>query len=179
MRISNRGILFGGMGLVAVGTVAFGLLLPAKDSTGGLDGGRAPDFAAVTIDPPVKTRTLRDYEGFVLLLNVWATWCPPCVKEMPTMEQLHQAYKDHGLRVVAISVDDAGAADLIREFRTEQNLSFEILHDPESAIFQGYRLNGVPMTFLIDRKGIVRLTRYAADWFSPENRQAVEKLLDQ
>ena len=95
------------------------------------------------------------------------------------MEQLHQAYKDHGLRVVAISVDDAGAADLIREFRTEQNLSFEILHDPESAIFQGYRLNGVPMTFLIDRKGIVRLTRYAADWFSPENRQAVEKLLDQ
>jgi peroxiredoxin len=176
--MSNRTLFFGGAGLVVAGTIVLGLLLPAKASTGALDGAKAPDFSAVTIDPPVTTRTLRDYEGSVVLLNVWATWCPPCVREMPTMEQLHQAYEDRGLRVVAISVDDAGAADLIREFRAEQNLSFEILHDPESAIFESYKLNGVPMTFLIDRKGIVRLTRYAADWFSPENRSAVAKLLD-
>jgi peroxiredoxin len=177
VRMSNRTLFLGGAGLVAAGIIALGLMLPAKESTGGLDGTKAPEFSAVTIDPPIATKTLHDYEGSVVLLNVWATWCPPCIKEMPTMEQLHQAYRDRGLRVVAISVDDAGSTDLIREFRDEQKLTFEILHDPQSAIFDSYKLNGVPMTFLIDRTGIIRLTRYAADWFAPENRREVEKLL--
>jgi cytochrome c biogenesis protein CcmG, thiol:disulfide interchange protein DsbE len=177
MSVSAGKLLTAGVGIAVAGLLAYGLLTPAPEGTGIGPGSRAPDFSAVTLDAPVVTRTLADYAGSVVLLNIWATYCPPCLEEMPTMQQLHEAYADRGLRVVAVSIDDAGAGDLIREFRTEQHLTFEILHDPEFNIFDDYALSGVPMTFLIDRRGTIRLARFAADWFTPENRAEVEKLL--
>jgi peroxiredoxin len=114
----------------------------------------------------------------VLLLNIWATWCKPCVEEMPTMQAAHESYADRGFRVVAVSIDDAGAEDLIRGFRQEHGLTFEILHDPAWAVYDTYQLNGVPMSFLIDREGTIRRTEYVADWASPELRSEIEKLLD-
>jgi len=175
---STSTLLFAGAGLVVAGIIGIGLLLPAPEAGRVGPGAAAPDFNAVTIDPPVKTRTLLDYRGDVLLLNVWATWCPPCVEEMPTMQRVHEMYADRGLRVVAVSVDDSGAEDLIREFREEHGLTFEILHDPAYAVFDAYKLNGVPMSFLIDAYGVIRVTRYVADWSADENRAEIERLLD-
>jgi peroxiredoxin len=97
---------------------------------------------------------------------------------MPTMQAVHESYADRGFRVVAVSIDDAGTENLIRGFGEEHGLTFEILHDPAWAVFDAYQLNGVPMTFLIDREGTIRLTRFAVDWDSNEYRSEIEKLLD-
>lgn len=170
--------LFGaGIVLLGIGAIGIGLASPASEEDGVWTGSPAPDFSAITVDEPVTTRTIADYRGDVLLLNVWATWCPPCVEELPSIQVVYDAYRDRGFRVAAVSVDDAGAGDLIREFRDSHGLTFEILHDPAFAIFDTYQMNGVPMTFLIDRRGMIRLTRYAADWSTPEHRAEIEKLL--
>jgi peroxiredoxin len=174
---STKTLLGVGTGLIVAGFIGYGLTQPAPDGRIG-PGADAPDFSAVTLTEPAETRTLADYEGDVLLLNVWATWCPPCVEEMPTMQAVHESYADRGFRVVAVSIDDAGTENLIRGFGEEHGLSFEILHDPAWAVFDAYQLNGVPMTFLIDREGTIRLTRFAVDWDSDEYRSEIEKLLD-
>jgi peroxiredoxin len=177
MRVSGRALVAAGAALLITGGLALGLRAPHPGETPGGAGGTAPEFRALTVDPPVKTRTLADYRGEVLVLNVWATWCPPCVEEMPTFQKLHEAYADDGLRVVAVSIDDPDAADLIRQFRAEHGLTFEILHDPETAIMDLLPRFAVPQTLVIDRRGRIRLTRYADDWFSPANRNLMEGLL--
>jgi len=177
MTRSMKLMLVVGTVLLAGGLVGLGLMTPATTDGRVAAGAPAPDFAAQTLEPPVKTRGLIDYRGDVLLLNVWATWCHPCVEEMPTMQTVHEAYADRGLRVVAVSVDDAGTEQLIRDFQKEHGLTFEILHDPEWKIFDAYMMNGVPSTFLIDRMGVIRLVRFAEDWASPANRAEIERLL--
>ncbi len=144
----------------------------------GAVGSRAPDFTAHTLDGSGEIRSLKDYEGSVVLLNVWATWCPPCVEEMPSLQRLHEALRDDGLRVVAVSIDAAGAEKEIRDFARRLGLTFEILHDPNGAIAHAYGMYGVPETFLIDARGRIRLKRHVADWFSDENRAAVQAVLD-
>jgi peroxiredoxin len=178
MRISSRVLLGVGIGLIAVGGLTLGLREPApEDGPAVAIGSEAPPFRAETIDPPVKTRTLADYRGEVLLLNIWATWCVPCVHEMPTFQKLFETYADSGLAVAAVSIDDPGSEDLIREFRKQHGLTFEILHDPTAAIMDLLPRFAVPQTLVIDRYGRVRATRYGDDWFSPANRKFVEKLL--
>lgn len=175
---STKALFTIGTVLLVGGVIGIGLATPAPEDGRVTSGTDAPDFSAVTLDQPAATRTLADYEGDVVLLNIWATWCRPCVEEMPTMQAVWESYADRGFRVVAVSVDDAGAEDLIREFRDQHGLTFEILHDPAWATFDAYEINGVPATFLIDREGTIRLTRFAADWTSAENRSEIEKLLD-
>src|SRR5580698_5197399 len=89
----------------AVLAVALGVFVAGRYAVGGeLDpvgtGGRAPVFSAKTIDTPARTRTLADYQGHVVLLNVWATWCAPCRAEMPSIEQLYEEYAARGFKVV-------------------------------------------------------------------------------
>ncbi len=79
-------------------------------------GSAAPPFAARTLEAAPRTKTLADYRGQVVLLNVWATWCPPCREEMPSIQALHEAYGPAGLKVVAVSIDDPGTEANIREF---------------------------------------------------------------
>jgi cytochrome c biogenesis protein CcmG, thiol:disulfide interchange protein DsbE len=134
--------------------------------------------------PDVSARTLRgelrpiaSYAGQPLLLNVWATWCPPCLKEMPGLEHVHRDYREQGLRVVGISIDDAGAEDDIREFLREHKITFEILHDPTGRIMQRLAMQGVPETFLYSRSGKLIAHLYAADWDGARNRELIERLL--
>jgi peroxiredoxin len=141
------------------------------------DANTAPPFTAFTLDSVGVARTLADYQGAPMLLNVWATWCDPCREEMPSFQALHEAYKDRGLRVVAVSIDDPDQAPLIREFVAEYRLTFDILHDRKSAIMSDYPVRGVPETFLITRSGRILGTRYVADWNSPPYRKLVDSLL--
>src|SRR5829696_3338501 len=117
-----------GLGLVIVILGAGRELLKNELSPLGI-GVKAPDFKVSTIDDKPRDKTLADYRGSVVMINIWATWCAPCRVEMPSIEKLHRAYADRGLRVVAVSVDDPGTAEQIRSFVKQYGLTFEILHD--------------------------------------------------
>jgi cytochrome c biogenesis protein CcmG, thiol:disulfide interchange protein DsbE len=144
-------------------------------------GTRAPNFAALTLDTALvepRTKTLADYRGEVVLLNVWATWCTPCRVEMPSMQKLHESFAERGLRVVAVSVDDPGMEEAIREFAKEYGLTFEILHDASGAIKARYHTTGLPESAVIGRDGTIRKRVAGADdWNSAANRALVERLL--
>ncbi len=144
-------------------------------------GTAAPDFKAYTLDTPAEVKTLADYRGQVVLINLWATWCAPCRVEMPSIEKLTQAYADQGLRVVAISADEAGTEDQIRRFVSDFALTFEILHDrggQAGKVSKDYQTSGYPETIIIGRDGIIRKKLLGAhDWNSAENRGLIERLL--
>src|SRR5690606_31501848 len=103
-------ILILGVGLWVATRVLADELFPVAVGT------RAPEFSAMTLDAEPRQVSLSDHRGEVVLLNIWATWCLPCRKEMPSIEQLHQRYSEHGLRVLAVSIDNAGAEQAIRDF---------------------------------------------------------------
>jgi peroxiredoxin len=141
-------------------------------------GSEAPDFSARTLDAQPRTKTLADYRGQVVLLNVWATWCAPCRVEMPGIQALHDAYAPRGLKVVAVSIDDAGTEASIRKFAETFGLTFEILHDAPGAIQRAYQTTGVPETFVIGADGVIRKKVIGAvDWNSPVNRALIAQLL--
>jgi cytochrome c biogenesis protein CcmG, thiol:disulfide interchange protein DsbE len=141
-------------------------------------GSKAPDFRAVAVDGAPVTKTIADYKGQVVLLNVWATWCLPCRTEMPSIQALHDRFAARGLKVVAVSVDNSGFADEIRKFRDQYGLTFEILHDASGEIKRDYHTTGVPETFVIGRDGVIRKKVIAAaDWDSPANRALFAQLL--
>ena len=140
-------------------------------------GSRAPEMTAVTLDTPPATRTLADYDGDVVLLNIWGTWCEPCASEMPSMERLHQTFADSGLSIVAVSVDPAGMENAIRDSVRSWGVTFDVLHDPAKEISRIYRTTGVPETFVIGRDGIVRRKVYVQDWSSAANRALIAQLL--
>ena len=141
-------------------------------------GSKAPDFRANTIDGAPVAKTLADYKGEIVLLNVWATWCLPCRTEMPSIQALHDRFAARGLKVVAVSIDKPGFDDEIRTFRDQFGLTFEILHDAAGKIQRDYHTTGVPETFIIGRDGVIRRKVIAADdWDSPANRALFAQLL--
>jgi cytochrome c biogenesis protein CcmG, thiol:disulfide interchange protein DsbE len=144
-------------------------------------GVEAPDFAVNTLDSIPAKRTLDDYRGNVVLINIWATWCAPCRVEMPSIERLHRAYAGKGLKILAVSVDDPGTEPLVRNFIKEYGLTFEVLHDPggqEGRVSRDYQTTGYPETVIIGRDGIIRKKLLGAhDWNSPENRALIDRLL--
>jgi cytochrome c biogenesis protein CcmG/thiol:disulfide interchange protein DsbE len=141
-------------------------------------GSKAPPIQGVTLDASKRQKSLADYAGKVVLLNVWATWCEPCRVEMPSIEKLHREYGPRGLAVVAISVDDPGAESRILDFTKELGLTFEVLHDPKQVTTRNYQITGYPETFVIARDGIIRKKLIgASDWSSEANRALVGELL--
>ncbi|MGH7503764.1 MAG: peroxiredoxin family protein [Longimicrobiales bacterium] len=173
--------------LISVAAVAISLgatlALRKQGDHAPLDAGHmAPEYVAVTLDG--DSLGLSDLRGRAVLLNVWATWCKPCVREMPALERVHQKLGSLGLDVVAVSVDNAafGVADpahSVRAFSEEYGLTFTILLDPQSRIESKFRLVGLPMTFLIDREGrVVETIIGARDWDSPEMEAELRTLLE-
>jgi peroxiredoxin len=150
-----------------------------KDELVGVDvGTTAPMFAGATVAGPVKAKSLADYKGKVVLMNVWATWCGPCRTEMPSIQALHEALGPKGLQVVAVSIDDPGKADDIRKFLAEYKLTFEVLHDSTQAVQAAYQTTGVPETFIIAADGTIRKKVIGeANWNSEPNRALITQLL--
>ena len=141
-------------------------------------GSQAPPLVATTLDGAKRQKTLADYKGKVVLLNVWATWCEPCRVEMPSIEKLYREFGPRGLVVVGVSVDDPGSEDRIRDFVKEYGLTFEILHDPAQQTKTNYQVTGFPETFVIGREGTIRKKVIgAADWSSDANRALIRELL--
>jgi peroxiredoxin len=141
-------------------------------------GTKAPNFTALTLDSIPKEKTLADYRGQVVMINVWATWCLPCRVEMPSIEALHKTYGPKGLKIVAVSIDDPGTDPGIRAFAKQYGLTFEILHDPKGEITDLYDITGYPETFIVGKDGLIRKKLMSAtDWNSPEARALVDRLL--
>ncbi|MCH7717081.1 MAG: redoxin domain-containing protein [Gemmatimonadetes bacterium] len=136
----------------------------------------APDFVALDVITG-ETRTLSDYRGQVVLLNIWATWCGPCEVEMPSMERLHRRLGSEGLRVVAVSVDETGP-EQVSEWVREHGLTFEVLQDRSRRIEWQFQTTGVPETIVIDRDGnIVARQIGPALWDGPAQTARFRKLL--
>jgi len=141
-------------------------------------GSKAPPIEGITLDGKRTPKSLADYSGKVVLLNVWATWCEPCRVEMPSIEKLHKEFGTQGLAVVAISVDDPGAETRILDFVKEYGLTFEVLHDPKQVTTRHYQITGYPETVIIARDGTIRRKLIgAANWSSDANRALIRELL--
>jgi cytochrome c-type biogenesis protein len=92
----------------------------------------------------------------VVLLNVWATWCIPCRKEIPELQALHEQYSGRGLRVLGVSVDQVGADADVADFARAFGMTYPILRDPDETVSMLFAIPGVPASFLVDRAGIVQ-----------------------
>ena len=116
-----------------------------------------------------KSYTLSDFRGNVVLLNVWATWCAPCRKEMPTLDRLQQKLGGPDFQVVALSIDNGGAA-AVRRFYDETGVrALAIYVDSSLEATSKLRTVGIPTTLLIDREGRERWRKTGpAEWNSPE-----------
>ncbi len=129
-------------------------------------GQPAPDFAFHGLDG--RTITLADYKGKVVILNIWATWCPSCVEEMPSLEKLSQELKGANFQLLAVSIDAQGA-DAVAPFMRNHRLTFPALLDEHSMSQRLYGITGVPESFIINKKGIVdKVVIGPVDWDAPE-----------
>lgn len=117
-------------------------------------GTRMPAYSAMTLDGEMVA--LEDLRDDVVLLNVWATWCPPCRKEIPELQTLADRYGERGLHVVGVSVDAPGSTRQVREFLEEFDVRYTILRDPHEVVAGMLGVVGMPTTVLIDRRGVIR-----------------------
>jgi cytochrome c biogenesis protein CcmG, thiol:disulfide interchange protein DsbE len=141
-------------------------------------GSRAPDFHAKVLGQSKQKSFAADYKGQVVLLNIWATWCEPCRKEIPSLEALQKEYGPKGLKMVAVSIDDYVSEDSIRSFAKNFGVTFEVLHDSSGSIEQAYQTTGYPETFIIGPEGTIRRKWIGPDdWTSQGNRALISQLL--
>jgi thiol-disulfide isomerase/thioredoxin len=98
---------------------------------------------------------LSNYRGRVVLVNLWATWCPPCLEEMPLLETLAARYGPRGLVILGIAADEDRSA--VERFLAKRPLSFEVLLDPNGEVGTRYGITGYPETFVVDREGRLQL----------------------
>ena len=144
--------------LIVVG-VGITVLLQTKDSSFDFSGTprakKGVDAPAFTL-PGLDGRmvSLADYKGKTVLLNIWATWCPPCVAEMPSMEKLYQELKNEDFEILAVSIDVTGSNE-VAPFMKKHRLSFPALIDTQGTIKDLYQTTGVPESFIIDKDGII------------------------
>ncbi|MDE2059397.1 MAG: TlpA family protein disulfide reductase [candidate division NC10 bacterium] len=136
----------------------------------------APDFTLKTLEG--NTIRLSELRGKkVVLINFWASWCPPCRLEMPTMQQIYSEYKERGFEILAVNIE-SDAKQEIRDFVKELRLTFPILLDPDMKVTRKFHVIGLPVSVLIDRQGIVRAKEIGYhDWTTKASRTQVEKLL--
>ena len=138
----------------------------------------AGDFVLEDMDG--KRHALQDYRGKVVLINFWATWCPPCVREMPSLERLYQELSDEPF--VVLAVNQWENADHVFAFMGQIDVfpSFPILFDPDSEVSEAFGVKGLPTSFLLDRSGRVVYRAVGGREFDhPEILQQIRALLDE
>lgn len=128
-------------------------------------GDRLPPFVLEDIDG--KQYRLSDYRGKVVLVNFWATWCAPCVKEMPTMQRLKSKLGEKELLILAVNMGDDDAS--VRDFLKKIPLSFPILMDRQGSVSRQWKVYALPTSFVLDAKGTVTYVLFGSlEWDTPE-----------
>lgn len=135
-------------------------------------GSNAPD---ITVQDSDRTVKLSDYHGQVVVLNFWATWCPPCVEEMPSLVEMQRRMKAKGVTVIGVSVDvDQNA---YHQFLKDHNVNLLTVRDPAQKSSNLYGTFKFPETYIIDRNGVMRRKFIGAvDWTSPDITDFLGKL---
>ena len=140
------------------------------------EGDRAPSFTLSALDN--RQLTLSDLRGKVVLVHFWATWCPPCVEEMPKLEYLYRSYKGSGIEILAVSVDESPEA--VAAFIQKNRITIPVLRDPDRKTAGRYGTFKFPETYVLDRQGTVRYKVIGPlDWTSAETLTALRRLVEE
>ena len=135
-------------------------------------GSAAKDFSMTDSDHEVS---LKQYRGQIVVLNFWATWCPPCVEELPSMIDMQDRLRGRGVVVLALSIDVDN--DAYHRFLKQRNVNFVTIRDSERRVADMYGTAGWPETYVIDRQGVVRRKFVGpVNWRSPEILQFLTRL---
>ncbi len=173
-RVRILAMMMVGLGLLATGAM-FVMLLDQRAAS-------AQDFSAVPAkvnfsspelnlkDLSGKPVSLNDYRGSVVLVNLWATWCPPCREEMPTLQAFYEKYKDDGF--VLIAIDQEETLEVVQPFVDEFGLTFPVWLDEEYEAERLFKTMNLPSSYVIDRDGTVRLT-----WIGGISKRNLEKFV--
>jgi thiol-disulfide isomerase/thioredoxin len=171
--------------LVVGGLVALGWL--NRDSAITLErGAMAPALELPSIDG--GTISLAELRGKVVMLNIWATWCPPCLKEMPSMQEVYERHRGDGLEILAVAVDDHPGArqedgrivGLVSDFVEQLGVTFPVVVDPTGETEKRFGTEYLPTTVLIDREGRIRAREIGGRFWDEEPYiDMVESLLEE
>lgn len=164
-----------GVGLLVLGALAL-VLLPKQDSAASSKGSSGTGPAQVSYPAPALSLTdlqdervsLENYLGQVVLVNNWATWCPPCKAEMPALQAFYEDHHHQDFTIVAIEAGDPPAE--VAEFVATYDLTFPVWLDPAGAATDAFRNPALPSSYVIDKTGTVRLA-----WVGAVNLDALEK----
>jgi thiol-disulfide isomerase/thioredoxin len=136
----------------------------------------AKDFTLPDLDG--KPQRLADYRGKVVLVNFWATWCPPCRREMPSMERLRQKFKDQAFVILAINQQEDPDQVFVFTGQLEPSPTFPILMDRDSMVSHAWGVQGLPASFIVDKQGrVVYRAMGGREFDHPAMEQAVRDLL--
>lgn len=125
----------------------------AERRSGSGEGDLAPDFTLESLDG--RQVSLSDFRGSVVLINLWATWCPACKTEVATLDASYRAHRDEGYVVLGIAIGESKEA--VVPFVARMSMTYPVLLDAEGTMMERYRALGLPTSVLVDREGIVRL----------------------
>lgn len=135
----------------------------------------APAFSLKNLEG--NDAALNDFQGNYVLLNFWATWCVPCLKEMPSMQQLYQRYQEKNFTIVAVSID-TDTKDKVPAFVEKLKLTFPILLDPNNQASKVYGVKDLPSSFLLSPEGkVIAAAKGERDWFSEEALSYLDELI--
>lgn len=137
-------------------------------------GDTAPNFSIVTEHG--KTLTRSDFGGKLLVLNFWASWCPPCITELPSLNQFATEYASQGVVVLGVSIDKN--EHLYKNFLAQRQVAFDTARDPEANISASYGTFQIPETYIIDRNGkVLEKVISNMDWMDPQFLARVKGML--
>lgn len=135
-------------------------------------GDPAKDF---TVQDSDHTVSLNEFRGQIVILNFWATWCPPCVDELPSLMAMQERTRAKGIVVLGVSIDVDG--DAYHRFLKLRNVNFVTVRDPDERVATMYGTSGWPETYIIDRQGVLRRKFVGpVDWTSPEVMDFLNKM---
>jgi len=147
-----------------------------KTREGISEGEIAPDFTLK--DLKGTEVNLKEFRGKVVLLNFWATWCPPCRKEIPSMVELYKKYKDRGLEIIGVNLDKLGKSE-VEKFSLEHKINFPVLLNPSGDAAARYGVVVLPTTIFLDRYGKIKgRISGALDWTAETNLKTIDTLLE-
>lgn len=177
---SNLGpLVLIGIGLILLGAVGFILLpKPGKSQPQTNQNANLPLAIPLAVDAPApelrlsdlegKPVALSDFSGQWVLLNNWATWCPPCKAEMPALQAFHDAHQGQNLTVLAVNMGES--EDKVARFAADYQLSFPVWPDPEERLYEAFKNISLPTSWVIDPSGQIRLT-----WTGAISREVLEE----
>jgi thiol-disulfide isomerase/thioredoxin len=152
----------------------------AAEETSPINTAAPKPFPDITfLDARGTPHSLKDINSKLTLVHYWATWCVPCVRELPVIDAMQQTYGGKGLNIIAISMDGRNNIGKVNEFFAEHNITHLTAYVDNGAATEKLNISGLPVTYFVNVKGMVLATAIGSvDWDSPENRLLVEDTLE-